>query len=74
MSWTVRVDKQSCQSSGNCVEAAPEAFGWDGDDLGDALPGAAALAPARLIEVAKRCPALCISVCDEHGNEVDLDA
>ena len=36
MKYTVKIDKQSCQSSGNCVDAHPSAFAWDDDDLGDA--------------------------------------
>jgi len=34
MSFRVRIEKSSCQSSGNCVNAAPEAFGGYEDDLG----------------------------------------
>ena len=37
--FRVRIDKNSCQSAGNCVDAAPEAFGFDDDGLGDAGPG-----------------------------------
>ena len=67
----VRIDKNSCQSSGNCVDAAPEAFGFDDDGLGDPGPGAGQLSRARLLEIARRCPALAISVLDEAGNELD---
>ena len=35
MPLRVQIRKSSCQSSGNCLTAAPEAFGWDADDLGD---------------------------------------
>jgi ferredoxin len=69
--YSVRIDKNSCQSSGNCVEAAPEAFDFDADGLGDAGSTAGTLTPARLLEIARRCPALAISVCDEAGNELD---
>jgi ferredoxin len=71
MPFTVRIDKHSCQSAGNCVEAAPEAFGFDADGLGDAGPGAGQLPRARLLEIARRCPALAISLLDESGNEID---
>ena len=74
MAYRVAIDKQSCQSSGNCSEAAPSAFGWDADDLGEMLPGAADLERARLLGIAKRCPALAISVIDENGNEIDAGA
>jgi ferredoxin len=74
MALTVRIDKHSCQSSGNCVEAAPEAFGFDDDGLGDVQPGASRLPRARLLEIARRCPALAITLCDEAGREIDPDA
>jgi ferredoxin len=72
MSYTVRIDKRSCQSSGNCIDAAPQAFGWDADSLGEALPGARELPLERLIAIAKRCPALCITVHDSDGREIEL--
>lgn len=43
MSYTARIDKRSCQSSGNCVEMLPEAFGFDADELGDVKEGVAGL-------------------------------
>ena len=71
MPYSVRIDKNSCQSSGNCIERAPEAFDFDADGLGEVKPAAGALAPARLLEIARRCPALAISIFDAAGNEVD---
>ena len=71
MNHRIEVDKQSCQSSGRCVELEPGGFGWDADDLGDVLPGAAALPRERLLAVARHCPALAISVYDEKGGEID---
>ena len=38
-----------------------EAFGFDADGLGDAGPAAGQLPRARLLEIARRCPALAIS-------------
>ncbi len=72
MTYTVKIDKQSCQSSGNCVDLAPEGFAWDEDDLGDVREGAAELSLERLGEVARRCPALAISIYDADGNEVEV--
>jgi ferredoxin len=71
MRFEVRIDKNSCQSSGNCVDAAPGAFDFDDDGLGDALPEAGGLARARLLEIARRCPALAITIFDEAGRELD---
>jgi len=74
MRLRVRIDKNSCQSSGNCVEAAPGAFGFDDDGLAEAGPGAEGLPRARLLEIARRCPALAIAILDESGNEIEIGA
>jgi ferredoxin len=70
----VRIDKNSCQSSGNCVDAAAEGFGFDEDGLAEVLPGAEGLPRARLLEIARRCPALAIALLDESGAEIEFDA
>lgn len=72
MNLTVKIDKQTCQSSGNCVEAQPKAFRWDEDDLGDATDAASDLSLDELAAVARKCPALAISVLDADGNEIEL--
>jgi ferredoxin len=68
----VSVDKQSCQSSGRCVRAAPGAFALDADHLAGVGPGAAALSEDELLAVARGCPALAIHVFDERGEEREL--
>ena len=72
MPFSARIDKRSCLSSGRCIEAAPEAFAWDEDDLADVRRGAPALPKQRLLELARNCPGLAISVWDEEGRELDL--
>ena len=74
MRLRVRVDKNSCQSSGNCVDAAAEAFGFDEDGLAKVGPAAEGLPRARLLEIARRCPALAIAILDESGDEIDFGA
>ncbi len=71
MGHRVEIDKQSCQSSGNCVNALPEAFGIDDDSLGEVLPGASRQPLERLLEAARRCPALAITITDEDGREIE---
>jgi ferredoxin len=65
------VDKQSCQSSGRCLEAAPEVFAWDTDRVAHALPQAPELPEARLVAIARDCPAMAIVLLDDAGSEVD---
>jgi ferredoxin len=66
------VDKQSCQSSGRCVRAAPGAFALDADHLAEVRPGAAALGEDELLAVARACPAFAIHVFGESGEEREL--
>jgi ferredoxin len=69
--YRARVDKQSCQSSGRCLAAAPQAFVWDADHLAEVRPGAA-LPDAELVRIARDCPAMAIALLDDSGREVDL--
>jgi ferredoxin len=70
MSYTVRIDKQSCLSSGRCVGAAPEAFAWDADHLADARPATASLSRERLVAIARGCPSLSITILDADLDEI----
>ncbi len=65
------IDKRSCLSSGRCIEAEPSGFGWDADELGEVLAGAAELSAQRLLAVARGCPGLAIRILDEAGREID---
>ena len=58
----VEVDKQSCLSSGRCIEAAPEAFRFDEDFLAEATDEAPALPGEKLDAIARACPGLAIHV------------
>jgi ferredoxin len=70
--YTVVINKQICQSSGNCVNDQPDAFGFDDDDLGEVLPGAPSLPTERMLAVAARCPAIAIGVFDESGAKIEV--
>ena len=67
----VAVDKQSCLSSGRCVEAEGAAFRFDEDQLAEAGPEALRLAEARLRAIARACPGLAINLYDADGEIVD---
>ena len=71
MAPTARVDRRSCGSSGRCIEAAPEAFGWDEDDVAEELPGVTSVAVERLLEIARHCPTQAITVWSDDGEEID---
>ena len=72
MAYTVKIDKQTCLSSGRCVTVAAEAFGFDGDELAEPLPGVASVPDERLLEIVKSCPSYAILLFDEQGRELDL--
>ncbi len=72
MGVRAQVDKQSCQSSGRCVAAAPGLFRLDGDYLAEARPDASQLPLERLREVARGCPATAIELFNDEGSELDF--
>jgi ferredoxin len=72
VSHRIEVDKRSCQSSGNCVSAEPAMFGFDDDSLAEVRVGAADLPIDALLSVARRCPALAITILDEDGEALDV--
>ncbi|GAB3465538.1 hypothetical protein GCM10027436_78560 [Actinophytocola sediminis] len=61
----VRIDHDSCLSSGRCVVEEPTAFRFGPDDLAEPTPEAATLPAARLREIAFQCPAAAIHVADD---------
>ena len=73
MGRRVEADRDSCQSSGRCVHAAPAAFRLDDDHLVTLSDGIDALPDADKRTVARDCPALAIRLYDEAGREVDPD-
>jgi ferredoxin len=74
MGYTAKVDRQLCIGAGACVAEAPEAFGFDEENIAEVLPGVAELEDEKLLEVARACPATAILLYDEEGNEVDIFA
>ncbi|MCH2172802.1 ferredoxin [Myxococcota bacterium] len=72
MPCRVEIDKQSCQSSGNCVEAEPSAFIFDEDVLAEPTPAAETLDVGALLAVARKCPAMAIAVMGPDGEELEL--
>ena len=70
MSYRIVIDKQSCKSSGNCIEVDPEAFAFDDDGIADATPKASGRDLETLLAAARRCPALAITIFDDSGAEI----
>jgi ferredoxin len=73
MGYSVSIDRDACISSGNCVADSPDAFDFDDDDIAMVKEeGASQLSDARLLRVARNCPAGAIILKDADGNEIDL--
>ncbi len=71
MATRIEVDKQSCASSGRCVNAARDVFRLDDDFLADLIPNGPALEAPRALEIARTCPTQAIRVFDENGEELE---
>jgi ferredoxin len=69
--FRIRVDRDSCQSSGRCVSAAPAVFAFDEDRLAVAGPPGP-LTRDEALEIAHGCPALAIEVLGDDGKAVEL--
>lgn len=62
MALSAEVDKDLCMSSGKCVADAPGVFSFDDDELSEVTGHPASLDDARLVEIARTCPAGAISL------------
>jgi ferredoxin len=71
VTYRVQIEKESCQSSGRCAQAAPETFALDGDHLATLVTGPV-VSDATLLAIARACPALAIRLFDDEGREVEL--
>ncbi|MGH8989970.1 MAG: ferredoxin [Acidimicrobiia bacterium] len=71
MSYTVKVDVDTCISTGNCVRAAPGGFAFGDDDTSQPQPGVAELADEKLVQVARGCPVGAIHLFTADGEEID---
>jgi ferredoxin len=73
VAYRIAVDQDACMSSGKCVAEAPELFRFDADEIAEPVPGAPAPSDARILDLARACPAGALVVTDaETGDEVDV--
>jgi ferredoxin len=69
---TIKIDKQLCLGSGRCIDELPRAFAESTDGLAEPTPLATGTPLPRLLEAARLCPGVAITVYDEGGAEIDL--
>jgi ferredoxin len=66
---TVRIDEALCVGFGDCVGAAPEVFGLNGDGTVDFLD-VQTMDPERLLEACRVCPVDALTVVDGSGRQL----
>lgn len=67
---TVRIDRLLCVGFGDCIEAAPEAFEFDGEGIATLRGDAADVDESRLVEACDLCPVDALIVLDEEGRQL----
>jgi ferredoxin len=72
VTYRISVDGDVCMSSGKCVADAPEVFRFDDDEIAELQPDAPSAPDARLLDLARACPAGALLVHDESGEEIDV--
>ena len=67
--WTIRIDRTLCVGFGDCVDAAPEAFDLDSEDIAIFLdPGAVDADILR--EACGVCPVDALMIFDTEGQQI----
>lgn len=67
---TIRIDRLLCVGFGDCIEAAPEAFEFDGEGIVVFKDTADEVERDRLIQACDICPVDALSVFDESGGQI----
>lgn len=67
---TVRIDRERCIGSGNCVKVAPEVFELDDGGIVAFRPDARDIDGERLTEACQVCPVDALLVFDQTGKQI----
>lgn len=67
---TIRIDRDLCIGSGNCVNLAPEIFEIDEENLVDFLGDTPDIDQDRLVEACMLCPVDALIVENADGDQV----
>ncbi len=65
----VQIDPTLCVAFGDCIEAAPEAFRLDGEDV-VAFTAPETVDRERLLHACRECPVDALSVWDDEGRRL----
>ena len=66
----VRIDREMCIGSGNCVKVAPDLFDLDDESVCIFVPGAPEVPRAKVIDACEVCPVQALIVLDSSGNQL----
>jgi len=67
---TVRIDRDACIGSGNCIKVAPEVFQLD-DEVTCAFKNPLEqVEPGRVVEACRVCPVQALIATDSDGNQL----
>ena len=67
---TVRIDRDICIGTGNCIIVAQDVFEFDDQDLCAFVDAAVGDDRAKLIEACKICPVDALILVDETGKQI----
>jgi ferredoxin len=67
---TVRIDRELCIGSGNCVKVAPDLFELDEEVICSFAPSADTTPPEKIIDACEVCPVQALFVIDKNGREI----
>jgi len=63
----ILIDRDECLSSGKCVADAPQAFGFDDEELVVALGGVDDLADDLAVKIVRNCPSGALRIADDNA-------
>jgi ferredoxin len=67
---TVRIDRELCIGSANCVKVAPDLFELDEETISCFASGADTTPAEKVIEACEVCPVQALIVFDKTGREI----
>lgn len=69
-SYTITIDHALCIGAATCVALAPRAYALDGEAKAIVLPTAGEETDQALLDAAKGCPVMAISIKDAAGKQI----
>jgi ferredoxin len=66
----IHIDRDLCVSFGDCIEAAPEVFEFDDDEIAVFVSETREITRKELIEACASCPVDALTAFDEEGEQL----